>query len=82
MFVLHHIWHSPLPDAACGNTHSPAAQRLQLSPEGCSPHYPKELGVPVDFDRVIPWARALKDGRIEAPTGAVIRVRLQRVSGV
>jgi serine/threonine protein kinase len=64
-----------------GSTYSAADQRLQLSPEGCSPHYPKELGVPLDFDGVNPQAKALKNGRIEAPTGEVIRVKLQRVSG-
>jgi hypothetical protein len=65
-----------------GSTYSAGEQRLQLSPEGCSPHYPKELGVPVDFDGVNPRANTLQDGRIEAPTGEVIRVRLTRVSGV
>ena len=65
-----------------GSTYSAGAQRLQLSPEGCSAHYPKELGVPLDFDGVNPQANTLKNGRIEAPTGEVIRVRLQRVSGV
>jgi serine/threonine protein kinase len=65
-----------------GSTYWPGAQRLQLSPVGCSPHYPKELGVPLDFDRVNPWANTLKDGRIEAPTGEVIRVKLKRVRGV
>ena len=64
-----------------GSSYSAGARRLQLSPESCSPHYPKELGVPLDFDRVNPRANTLKDGRIEAPTGEVIRVRLQRVSG-
>jgi hypothetical protein len=65
-----------------GSTYSADEQRLQLSPEGCSPHHPRELGVPLDFDRVNPQANTLKDGRIEAPTGAVIRVRLKRVSGI
>jgi serine/threonine protein kinase len=65
-----------------GSTYSAGRQRLQLSPEGCSPHYPKELGVPLDFDGVNPQANTLKDGRIEAPTGEVIRVKLKRVSGV
>jgi predicted Ser/Thr protein kinase len=65
-----------------GSSYSAGERRLQLSPEGCSPHYPKELGVPLDFDSVNPRADTLKNGRIEAPTGAVIRVRLQRVSGV
>jgi hypothetical protein len=65
-----------------GSAYSAGAQRLQLSPEGCSPHYPKELGVPLDFDAVNPRANTLKDGRIEAPTGEVIRVKLTRVSGV
>jgi hypothetical protein len=64
-----------------GSTYSAVEQRLQLSPEGCSPRYPRELGVPLDFDGVNPWANALKDGRIEAPNGEVIRVRLMRVSG-
>jgi hypothetical protein len=64
-----------------GSTYSAADQRLQLSPEGCSPHYPKELGVPLDFDGVNPQAKTLGNGRIEAPTGEVIRVKLQRVSG-
>ncbi|MBV8145796.1 MAG: serine/threonine protein kinase [Gammaproteobacteria bacterium] len=59
----------------------PSEQRLQLSPEGCSPHYPKELGVPLDFNRVDPQANTLGEGRLEAPTGEVIRVRLKRVSG-
>ena len=65
-----------------GSSYSAGAQRLQLSPEGCSPRYPRELGVPLDFDGVNPLANTLKDGRIEAPTGEVIRVKLQRVSGV
>ena len=65
-----------------GSTYSAGAQRLQLSPEGCSPHYPKELGVPLDFDGVNPQADTLKNGRIEAPTGEVIRVNLKRVNGV
>lgn len=65
-----------------GSTYSAGEQRLQLSPEGCSPHYPKELGVPLDFDGVNPQADTLKNGRIEAPTGEVIRVNLKRVSGV
>jgi hypothetical protein len=64
------------------STYSAGQQRLQLSPEGCSPRYPRELGVPLDFDGVNPLANTLKDGRIEAPTGEVIRVKLQRVSGV
>jgi hypothetical protein len=63
------------------STYSAGEQRLQLSPEGCSPHYPKELGVPLDFDDVHPQANTLQDGRIEAPTGDVIRVKLQRMSG-
>ena len=37
--------------------------------------------MPLDFDGVTPWASTLKDGRIEAPTGEVIRVKLKRVSG-
>jgi eukaryotic-like serine/threonine-protein kinase len=65
-----------------GSSYSAPEQRLQLSPEGCSPHYPKELGVPLDFDGVNPRANTLPDGRIEAPTGERIRVRLKRVSGV
>jgi hypothetical protein len=65
-----------------GSTYSADEQRLQLSPEGCSPHSPRELGVPLDFDRVNPQANTLRDGRIEAPTGVVIRVRLKRVSGI
>jgi serine/threonine-protein kinase len=65
-----------------GSTYSVGQQRLQLSPEGCSAHYPRELGVPLDFDGVTPLANTLKDGRIEAPTGEVIRVKLRRVSGV
>jgi len=64
-----------------GSSYSAGAQRLQLSPQSCSPHYPKELGVPLDFDRVNPRTNALKNGRIEAPTGELIKVRLQRVSG-
>jgi eukaryotic-like serine/threonine-protein kinase len=63
-----------------GSSYSPGEQRLQLSPEGCSPHYPRELGVPLDFDGVNPQANVLNNGRIEAPTGAVIHVRLRRVS--
>jgi serine/threonine protein kinase len=65
-----------------GSTYSAGEQRLQLSPEGCTPHYPKELGVPLDFSGVNPQANTLKDGRIEAPTGEVIVVKLKRVSGV
>jgi serine/threonine protein kinase len=65
-----------------GSTYSAGEQRLQLRPEGCSPHYPKELGVPLDFDGVNPQADTLKNGRIEAPTGEVIRVDLKRVIGV
>ncbi len=65
-----------------GSTWSAGRQRLQLSPESCSPHYPRELGVPLDFDAVNPEANMLKNGRIEAPTGEMIRVRLKRVSGV
>ncbi len=65
-----------------GSTYLAGRQRLQLSPEGCSPRYPRELGVPLDFDGVNPLANTLKDGRIEAPTGELIRVKLQRVSGV
>ena len=65
-----------------GSTYSAGEQRLQLSPQGCSPHYPKELGVPLDFDGVNPQTDTLKNGHIEAPTGEVIRVNLKRVSGV
>jgi len=65
-----------------GSSYSADAQRLQLSPEGCTPHYPKELGVPLDFDGVKPQASFLKDGHIEAPAGAVIRVKLRRVDGI
>ena len=65
-----------------GSTYLAGERRLQLSPEGCSPHYPRELGVPLDFDGVNPSANILRDGRIEAPTGQVIRVELKRVSGI
>jgi serine/threonine-protein kinase len=61
-----------------GSTYWAGERRLQLSPEGCSLHYPKELGVPVNFNGVNPRANTLKNGRIEAPTGEVIRVRLKR----
>jgi serine/threonine-protein kinase len=61
-----------------GSAYSAGRRRLQLSPESCSPHYPRELGVPLDFDRVSPEASTLKNGRIEAPTGEVITVRLER----
>jgi len=64
-----------------GSSYSQGAQRLQLSPEGCTPHYPRELGVPLDFDGVNPQANTLRNGRIEAPTGELIRVRLQRLNG-
>ena len=37
--------------------------------------------MPLDFAGVNPQANTLKDGRIEAPTGAVIKVSLRRVSG-
>jgi hypothetical protein len=63
-----------------GSTWSAGQQRLQLSPESCSPHYPRELGVPLDFDAVNPEAGTLKNGRIEAPAGVVIRVRLKRAT--
>lgn len=63
-----------------GSTYSAATQRLQLSPESCSPRYPRELGVPLDFEAVNPEAGILRNGRIEAPTGDVIRVRLKRVT--
>lgn len=65
-----------------GSIYRAGQRRLQLSPEGCSPRYPKELGVPLDFVGVYPWANMLRNGRVEAPTGEAIRVRLQRVSGV
>ena len=65
-----------------GSTYSADDRRLQLSPEGCSPRYPKELGVPFDFDGVNPSASTLTGGRVEAPTGEAIRVRLTRVRGV
>jgi eukaryotic-like serine/threonine-protein kinase len=65
-----------------GSSYSAGEQRLQLSPEACSPHHPRELGVPLDFVGVNPRGNTLKDGRIEAPTGEVIKVRLKRVSGV
>jgi len=64
-----------------GSSYSPDLRRLQLSPEACSAHYPKELSVPLDFDGVTPGASTLKDGRIEAPTGEVISVELSRVTG-
>ncbi len=67
---------------AHGSTYLVTQHRLQLSPEGCSPHYPKELGVPLDFAAVNPGAVSLSGGRIEAPNGATISVRLTRVSGV
>ena len=63
------------------STYSAPEQRLLLSPESCSPHYPKELGVPLDFEGVSPQASTLRNGRIAAPAGQVIRVRLKRVSG-
>ena len=67
-------------DGVCRGSQSSAAAHSatpQLSPEGCSPRYPKELGVPLNFAGVTPWASTLKDGRIEAPTGEVIRVKLK-----
>jgi hypothetical protein len=64
------------------STYSAGDQRLQLSPEGCSAHYPRELGVPLDFDAVAPQANILRNGRLEAPTAENIRVRLKRVSSV
>jgi len=80
-------YETPSGDGECklhprGSTYSVGEQRLQLSPEGCTPHYPRELGVPLDFVGVNPQANTLRDGRIEAPTGEVIRVKLKRVSGV
>ncbi len=63
-----------------GSNYSAGERRLQLSPEGCSAHYPRELSVPVDFDGVNPRANTLRDGRIEAPTGELISVKLKRVS--
>jgi len=79
-------YQAPSGDGECqlhprGSTYSAGQRHLQLSPEGCSPRHPRELGVPLDFYGVNPLANTLKDGRIEAPTGDVIRVRLQRVSG-
>ena len=65
-----------------GSTYSAGERRLQLSPEGCGPRHPRELSVPLDFDGVNPRADTLRDGRIEAPTGEVIKVKLKRVSGV
>jgi hypothetical protein len=65
-----------------GSGYSVGAQRLQLSPEGCSPHHPKELGVPLDFVGVNPRTNTLKDGRVEAPSGEIIRVKLRRLPGV
>jgi serine/threonine-protein kinase len=65
-----------------GSGYSVGAQRLQLSPEGCSPHHPKELGVPLDFVDVNPRTNTLKDGRVEAPSGEIIRVKLRRLPGV
>lgn len=53
-------------------------QRLQLRPESCSAHYPRELGVPLDFERVNPHANSLNEGRIETPTGELITVKLTR----
>ena len=78
---------APSGEGACqlhprGSTWSAGRQRLKLSPESCSPRYPRELGVPLDFDGVNPEANMLKNGRIEAPAGEMIRVRLKRVSGV
>jgi hypothetical protein len=67
---------------ARGSTYLVTQHRLQLSPEGCSPHYPRELGVPLDFDAVSPESGSLGQGRIEAPNGAMISVRLTRASGV
>jgi len=80
-------YEAPSGDGECklhpgGSTYSAGEQRLQLSPEGCTPHYPRELGVPLDFVGVHPQANTLRDGRIEAPSGEVIRVKLKRVSGV
>jgi predicted Ser/Thr protein kinase len=65
-----------------GSSYLVNAQRLQLSPQNCSPHYPRELGVPLDFDGVNPRTNTLKDGRIEAPNGELITVKLKRVSGI
>lgn len=36
---------------------------------------------PLDFEGVNPQAKMLRNGRIQAPTGEVIRVKLKRVSG-
>jgi len=63
-----------------GSIYWAGERRLQLSPEGCSLHYPRELGVPVNFNGVNPRANILKNGRIDAPTGEVIRVRLKRTA--
>jgi hypothetical protein len=41
-----------------------------------------ELGVPIDFEAVNPQANTLRNGRIEAPTWQVIRVKLTRLGGV
>ena len=38
--------------------------------------------MPVDFDGVAPQTNTLRNGRVEAPTGQVIRVKLMRVRGV
>jgi hypothetical protein len=35
--------------------------------------------VPLDFDGVNPRADTLRNGRVEAPTGAMIRVKLRRL---
>jgi serine/threonine protein kinase len=64
-----------------GSSYAVDAQRLQLSPEACTPHYPKELAVPLDFRGVDPRADTLDEGRIEAPSGEIIRVNLRRMSG-
>ena len=75
-------------DGACklharGSTYLASEHLLpQLSPEGCSPRYPKELGVPLDFDGVDAGGASLTDGRVEAPNGAAISVRLTRLTGV
>jgi hypothetical protein len=66
---------------ARGSTYLASEHRLQLSPEGCSPRYPKELGVPLDFDGVDAGSGSLTDGRVEAPNGAAIGVRLTRLTG-
>jgi hypothetical protein len=38
------------------------------------------MGMPLDFGGVNPQAQTRRNGRIEAPTGEVIMVKLTRVS--